>query len=132
MCTPHTYGQPETDINPQMAFCCSAQREICVDAQLCIVLVHQYTKMGGCSALMRGMAKCITRQGFPVVTFDMRGAGKSMGRATWTGTAEVNDVAAVSKWVVESLHHNVVLIGSSAGMLSGLFVPNCHVYQNVA
>lgn len=74
--------------------------------------------MGGSGALMRGMAKHINSHGLPVVTFDMRGAGKSSGRATWTGIAEVKDVVAVCSWVVETLQHEILLIGSSAGMTS--------------
>eukprot|EP00892_Ulva_mutabilis_P008381 jgi/Ulvmu1/5915/UM026_0037.1 len=93
----------------------SVHRGVCASNKLCIVLVHPFTKMGGSGALMRGLAKCLTRHGFPVVTFDMRGAGKSLGKSTWTGWAEVYDVVAVSKWVIDSLHHDVILIGSSAG-----------------
>ena len=103
-----------------MPILCSARGPECVNKRLCIVLVHQYTKMGGSSALMRGMAKSISRHGFSVVTFDMRGAGKSLGRATWTGSAEVKDVVAVSKWVIRCLQQEVLLVGSSAGANSGL------------
>lgn len=68
---------------------CRQTRTVCPDKQLCVVLVHQYSKMGGCQALMRGMANCFAAAGFPVVTFDMRGAGHSTGSATFTGKHEV-------------------------------------------
>jgi uncharacterized protein len=71
--------------------------------------------MGGCQALMRGMANCFAASGFPVVTFDMRGAGQSTGSATFTGKHEVKDVTTVCQFVQETLQHSVILVGSSAG-----------------
>jgi pimeloyl-ACP methyl ester carboxylesterase len=68
--------------------------------------------------MMRGMANCFAASGFPVVTFDMRGAGKSTGSATFTGMHEVKDVAAVCTFVRETLQHCVILVGSSAGISS--------------
>ena len=94
---------------------CRQVRTICEDKSLCIILVHQYSKMGGCQALMRGMANCFAASGFPVVTFDMRGAGKSTGSATFTGKREVKDVAAVCEFVENTLQHQVIIVGSSAG-----------------
>lgn len=71
--------------------------------------------MGGCSALMRGMAVRVAEQGLPVVTFDQRGVGRSSGRSTFTGLHEVKDVEAVCKWAHETLKRDVILVGSSAG-----------------
>jgi len=66
--------------------------------------------------LMEGMAKCLTRQGFVAVTFDMRGAGKSSGWYTLRGLNEVSDVVAVAKWAAETLKvDKIVLVGSSGG-----------------
>ncbi|KAL3682408.1 hypothetical protein R1sor_000430 [Riccia sorocarpa] len=81
-----------------------------------LVLVHQYTVLGGCQGLMKGMANLLASKGYIVVTFDQRGAGRSTGRATFTGSAEVNDVVAVCRWAIENVPTNsIILVGSSAG-----------------
>jgi uncharacterized protein len=79
--------------------------------------------MGGCGALMRGMANTFAAVGFPVVTFDMRGAGQSSGAATLTGQHEVKDVEAVCRFVNQTLQHSVILVGSSAGAPCDISAP---------
>lgn len=81
-----------------------------------VVLVHPYTVLGGCQALLRGIASELAGRGLPAVTFDMRGAGKSTGRPSLTGFAEVKDVIAVCKWACDNLSlRRILLVGSSAG-----------------
>lgn len=81
-----------------------------------VVLVHPYTILGGVQGLLRGMAEGVARQGYTAVTFDMRGAGRSTGRASLTGFTEVGDVAAVCRWVAENIKpRGILLVGSSAG-----------------
>eukprot|EP01025_Chloroclados_australasicus_P040379 TRINITY_DN4215_c0_g1_i1.p1 TRINITY_DN4215_c0_g1~~TRINITY_DN4215_c0_g1_i1.p1 ORF type:complete len:213 (-),score=16.15 TRINITY_DN4215_c0_g1_i1:411-992(-) len=75
----------------------------------------QYSKMGGCAALLRGLAYYLVSEGLRVVSFDMRGVGKSSGHHTWTGCAEVKDVEAVCKWVHSTTKSDVLLVGNSAG-----------------
>ncbi|CAI0450340.1 unnamed protein product [Linum tenue] len=83
---------------------------------LVIVLVHPFTVLGGCQALLKGMAIRLAERGYKAVTFDMRGAGRSTGRASLTGFAEIKDVIAVCKWVCENLGtRRILLVGSSAG-----------------
>eukprot|EP00249_Psilotum_nudum_P036146 c6433_g1_i1 orf=418-1089(-) len=83
---------------------------------LTIVLVHQYSVLGGFQGLLKGMATGLARRGYLSVTFDMRGAGRSTGKASWTGLSEVQDVVAVCRWAVERLPTNkILLVGSSAG-----------------
>ncbi|KAK1282739.1 hypothetical protein QJS10_CPB22g01478 [Acorus calamus] len=83
---------------------------------LVVVLVHPFTVLGGCQALLKGIALGLAGRGHVAVTFDMRGAGRSSGRASLTGFAEVRDVVAVCDWVVETLSPDgIVLVGSSAG-----------------
>ncbi|GKU94160.1 hypothetical protein SLEP1_g7688 [Rubroshorea leprosula] len=83
---------------------------------LVIVLVHPYSVLGGCQALLKGIAAGLADKGYSAVTFDMRGVGRSTGRASITGFAEIKDVIAVSKWVTENLSANrILLVGSSAG-----------------
>uniref|UniRef100_A0A1D1Z0G9 Uncharacterized protein Rv2307c/MT2364 n=1 Tax=Anthurium amnicola TaxID=1678845 RepID=A0A1D1Z0G9_9ARAE len=81
-----------------------------------VVLVHPFTVLGGCQGLLRGIAKGLAGAGYRAVTFDMRGAGRSSGRASLTGFAEIEDAVAVCKWVSEALSPDgIVLVGSSAG-----------------
>ncbi|XP_020090746.1 uncharacterized protein LOC109711852 [Ananas comosus] len=83
---------------------------------LAVVLVHPYTVLGGFQGLLRGIATGLAERGYLAVTFDMRGAGRSSGRASLTGFAEVNDAVAVCKWVAQTLSPDgIVLVGSSAG-----------------
>ncbi|XP_050223009.1 uncharacterized protein LOC126673082 [Mercurialis annua] len=83
---------------------------------LVIVLVHPYTILGGCQALLKGIAVGLAGKGYRAVTFDMRGAGRSTGRASITGFAEIKDVVAVCKWVSDHLDSDrILIVGSSAG-----------------
>jgi len=88
-----------------------------VKDNLVIVLVHPFSILGGCQALLKGIAAGLAEKGYKAVTFDMRGAGKSTGRASLTGFSEIKDVIAVCKWVCENLSSDrILLVGSSAGM----------------
>ncbi|ONH99208.1 hypothetical protein PRUPE_6G018000 [Prunus persica] len=81
-----------------------------------VVLVHPYSVLGGCQGLLRGIAAGLADRGYKAVTFDMRGVGRSTGRASLTGFAEIKDVIAVCKWVCENLSADrILLVGSSAG-----------------
>lgn len=80
-----------------------------------LVLVHQYSLMGGCQELLRGMAYRLAHQGYPTVTFDMRGVGGSTGKPSITGSSEVQDVIAVAKWASAHYTPSILLVGSSAG-----------------
>jgi hypothetical protein len=81
-----------------------------------IVLVHPYSILGGCQGLLKGIGIGLAERGYKAVTFDMRGVGKSTGRASITGFAEVKDVIGVCKWVCDNLDTNrILLVGSSAG-----------------
>ncbi|KAK6126870.1 hypothetical protein DH2020_039393 [Rehmannia glutinosa] len=84
--------------------------------KLVVVLVHPYSVLGGFQGLMKGIARRLADRGFTSVTFDMRGVGKSTGRASLTGFAEVDDVVSVCNWASENLSaRRIVLVGSSAG-----------------
>ncbi|KAL5211978.1 hypothetical protein ABZP36_022825 [Zizania latifolia] len=88
------------------------------EEDVAVVLVHPYTILGGVQGLLRGMAEGVARRGYRAVTFDMRGAGRSTGRASLTGSTEVGDVVAVCRWVAENLKPRaILLVGSSAGRL---------------
>lgn len=82
-----------------------------------IVLVHPYSVLGGSQGLLKGIASGLALHGYTAVTFDMRGVGRSTGRPSLTGFAEVKDVVAVCNWVSHSLSlPRVLLVGSSAGI----------------
>ncbi|KAF2321561.1 hypothetical protein GH714_000418 [Hevea brasiliensis] len=74
-----------------------------VKDKLVIVLVHPYSVLGGCQALLKGIGIGLAEKGYRAVTFDMRGAGRSTGRPSLTGFSEIKDVIAVCKWVCENL-----------------------------
>ncbi|CAN6558933.1 unnamed protein product [Malus baccata var. baccata] len=81
-----------------------------------VVLVHPYSVLGGCQGLLRGIAAGLADGGYKALTFDMRGVGRSTGRASLTGFAEIKDVIAVCKWVSENQSADrILLVGSSAG-----------------
>lgn len=83
---------------------------------LVVVLVHPYSVLGGCQALVKGIALGLAEKGYRAVTFDMRGAGRSTGRPSLTGFSEIKDVVAVCKWVCDNLSSDrILLVGSSAG-----------------
>lgn len=92
------------------------------DDNLAIVLVHPYSILGGSQGLLKGIASSLASDGYVAVTFDMRGVGKSTGRPSLTGFAEVKDVVAVSNWVSHHLSlHRILLVGSSAGIMSQIY-----------
>lgn len=81
-----------------------------------VVMAHQYSVLGGCQALLKGTAAELARRGFTTLTFDMRGAGRSSGRPSLTGFAEVQDVIAVCQWATQHLDaQSILLVGNSAG-----------------
>ncbi|PNY12148.1 hypothetical protein L195_g008772 [Trifolium pratense] len=86
------------------------------DKNFAIILIHPYSVLGGSQGLLKGIASGLAVNGYTAVTFDMRGVGKSTGKASLTGFAEVKDVVSVSNWVQNSLSiQKILLIGSSAG-----------------
>lgn len=85
------------------------------DPNLGIVLVHPYSVLGGSQGLLKGIASSLALNGYTAVTFDMRGVGRSTGKPSITGFAEVKDVVAVCNSV--SLPR-ILLVGSSAGIIS--------------
>lgn len=93
-------------------------KEIIKDNNIVIVLVHPYSILGGFQGLLKGIASGLAEKGYQAVTFDMRGVGRSTGRASLTGFAEVNDVVAVCNWVSQNLSSDkILLVGSSAGIV---------------
>ncbi|ERN11596.1 hypothetical protein AMTRI_Chr03g44400 [Amborella trichopoda] len=85
-------------------------------SDIAVVLVHPYTVLGGCQGLLKGIALNLVEGGYKAVTFDMRGAGRSTGRASLTGSSEINDVISVCNWVSQNLcTDRILLVGSSAG-----------------
>lgn len=66
---------------------------------------------------MKGIAVGLAERGYKSVTFDMRGAGRSKGRASLTGSSEILYVIAVCRWFVENTAaERIFLVGSSAGI----------------
>ena len=87
------------------------------NGNLGIVLVHPYSILGGCQGLLKGIASGLALNGYTSATFDMRGVGKSTGRPSLTGFAEVKDVVAVCNWLSNTFSlPRILLVGSSAGI----------------
>lgn len=87
-----------------------------VNSSIVIVFVHPYTVLGGCQGLLKGMAGKLAERGYTTLTFDMRGAGRSTGKSSWTGSSEVHDVVAVCRWAAQYIPaERILLVGSSAG-----------------
>ncbi|CAL1371034.1 unnamed protein product [Linum trigynum] len=85
-------------------------------AATAVVLVHPYSKLGGCQVIMHGIASRLSIKGLTAVTFDMRGVGRSTGKSSITGIPEIEDVVAVCNWVSDNLPvDRILLVGSSAG-----------------
>jgi uncharacterized protein len=80
-----------------------------------ILFVHQYSVMGGQGQLMEGMARRVVKQGYDAVTFDLRGAGRSTGKSSWTNQYELLDVQTVLDHVLQSTNKKIFLVGSSGG-----------------
>eukprot|EP00850_Spirogloea_muscicola_P004586 SM000019S05130 [mRNA] locus=s19:1122804:1125791:- [translate_table: standard] len=80
-----------------------------------VVLVHQYSWLGGQQMLLEGLALHLNELGYTCITFDMRGVQRSTGRASLCGTREVHDVKAVCEWASAMLQSDLLLVGSSAG-----------------
>lgn len=86
------------------------------DKNFAIILIHPYSILGGSQGILKGIASGLACNGYTSITFDMRGVGKSTGKPSLTGFAEVKDIVSVSNWVSNSLSiHRILLIGSSAG-----------------
>ena len=96
------------------------------------VLVHQYSVLGGCQALLKGTATVLAMMGMYCVTFDMRGVKRSSGKTSLTGSSEVEDAVAVCEWAHQAYpEHRLLLVGSSAGNASSLFVNHDDVWSFV-
>jgi len=80
-----------------------------------VVIVHQWSILGGQASLMHGIARELSERGLTAVTFDHRGVGGSSGTRTIRGISEVEDVEAVLEWAHTKLERDLVLLGSSAG-----------------
>jgi len=82
----------------------------------CALVVHQYSVMGGSQELMRGIARSfVLHHGITACTLNLRGVGGSSGMPSFTGGAEVADVAAVGAWLEAAGFTSILLVCSSAG-----------------
>ncbi|KAG9133713.1 hypothetical protein Leryth_019357 [Lithospermum erythrorhizon] len=77
------------------------------NGNLVVVLVHPYSVLGGCQGLMKGIGRGLANQGLTSVTFDTRGAGRSTGKASITGSAELAEGAAVAGSAVDRVEQIV-------------------------
>ena len=82
----------------------------------CVLVVHQYSIMGGSQELMRGIARSFAlHHGVTACTLNLRGVGGSSGMPSLTGSSEVADVVAVGAWLQKAGFTHILLVCSSAG-----------------
>ncbi|GAA5914513.1 uncharacterized protein JCM6883_003188 [Sporobolomyces salmoneus] len=65
-------------------------------AKLALV-AHPFGRLGGSKNdhMVQSLSRMLCKEGYIVVRFDCRGAGESEGKASWTGSTEVEDFQAV-------------------------------------
>jgi pimeloyl-ACP methyl ester carboxylesterase len=84
-----------------------------------LVFVHPWGLLGGSWYNTKGLAKRCSSQGYTSVIFNLRGVGKSTGRATCCGHSEVHDVVAVAEFVFNryctETTSKIWLVAQSAG-----------------
>lgn len=85
------------------------------EKNILVIFVHQYAIMGGNSQLMAGMARRINKYGYDAITFDLRGAGRSTGKSSYTNSNELVDLQTVVDYVLETTNQKIFLVGSSGG-----------------
>ncbi|KAF5202099.1 alpha/beta-Hydrolases superfamily protein [Thalictrum thalictroides] len=100
-----------------------------VKDNMVIVLVHPYSILGGCQGLLRGIAVGLADKGYRAVTFDMRGAGRSTGKASITGSSEILDVVSVCKWVADNLSTYRILLVDLMSSVKGAPISGSAVDQ---
>jgi uncharacterized protein len=85
------------------------------ETDVMIIFIHQYAVMGGQGQLMEGMARKVAKRGYDALTFDLRGAGRSSGRSSWTNQNELLDVQTVIDHAIQTTDKKIFLVGSSGG-----------------
>ncbi|GAU37104.1 hypothetical protein TSUD_278910 [Trifolium subterraneum] len=94
------------------------------DQNFAIILIHPYSVLGGSQGLLKGIASGLAVNGYTSITFDMRGVGKSTGRPSITGFAEVKDVVSVSNWIQQVIGY--VSIGYPFGITASILFGRHH------
>jgi len=96
-----------------------------------VLIVHQYSIMGGSQDLMRGLARELAfRHGLVAVTFNQRGVGDSSGWSTLTGHGEADDTATMGAWLQAAGFSRVLLLCVSAGgPIGGSALDRCPAFS---
>ena len=97
------------------------------DHRLAIIL-HPYAPLGGCmyDHVVGMITKLFIQRGYSTLRYNMRGAGKSQGRTSWTGSTEANDLIQITNEMISMMKTrllqgsedvDVVLVGYSFGSM---------------
>ncbi|GAB5360104.1 hypothetical protein AAMO2058_000598600 [Amorphochlora amoebiformis] len=91
-----------------------------------VILVHQWSILGGSLHNMAEMARKLREMGYNTVVFNMRGVGRSTGSPTVCGCTEPRDVEAVVREIIsKNSAREIYILGSSAGApISGSVINN--------
>ena len=91
------------------------------EIDMCVVCVHPWTILGGAAGYMEhyGQNLVRTRQDIAVLTFDLRGSGRSGGSASIFCFAEVNDVLGACRYMHDKFGKPIIILASSAGAAIG-------------
>ncbi|KAJ1818244.1 hypothetical protein LPJ75_001499 [Coemansia sp. RSA 2598] len=89
------YEPAETDANANADTDADDQQH--VDPQRAIVFLHPYAPLGGCfrNKVIADIDSYLGRRVALTVAFNLRGAGRSEGRTSWTGVAEQEDLRSI-------------------------------------
>ncbi len=91
------------------------------DAEYCAVVAHPHPLYGGTmhtKAVFHAM-KALHSFGFPVLRFNFRGVGTSLGEHDY-GRGEIDDIRAAFRWMREEFHLPIVFAGFSFGAAAGV------------
>ncbi|KAJ3358720.1 hypothetical protein HDU91_005143 [Kappamyces sp. JEL0680] len=99
-------------------------------AEILALVLHPYPPLGGNkdNHVVRFVCNLLNESfGIASLALNMRGAGASQGRCSWTGSTETNDIVQVCVWVREMLQKDfgwvrprLLLVGYSYGSIIGL------------
>ncbi|TFL04024.1 alpha/beta-hydrolase [Pterulicium gracile] len=91
------------------------------------VCLHPWSWLGGRmnDPVLASLKPLLRQKGYHILLYNSRGVGRSTGRASLTGSPEVDDLQAVVHWALDRLGdiQSVLLVGYSYGALIASSLP---------
>ncbi|EGD94202.1 hypothetical protein TESG_01724 [Trichophyton tonsurans CBS 112818] len=97
------------------------------------MIAHPYAPLGGCydDPVVAVVASELLQAGYVVGTFNLRGAGGSQGRTSWTAKPELGDFISFHLFLIHyivgldpSLDHDSTLAGNDASLMEDSLCPS--------